>query len=63
MAIKRIDSKTPNLQSYIDIPVSEIREIHNKIIHNYETNLKKYGVKNYGQISPRTALTKHLFPC
>ncbi len=45
MAIKRIDSKTPNLQSYIDIPVSEIREIHNKIIHNYETNLKKYGVK------------------
>lgn len=47
MKIRRINNiNNPNWQNdYLNIPINEIREIHNKIILSYENNLKDYGVK------------------
>lgn len=46
MKIKRIDSSNPNWQKeYLDIPMKEIREIHNEIVLSYNRSLKDYGVR------------------
>ncbi len=53
MNIKRIDFAIPNLvNTYLDIPLKEIRELHNKIIYCYETYLKDYGVKKLWSEKP-----------
>lgn len=46
MKIKKIDFSNSNWQEeYINFPVKEIRELHNKIVFSYDTYLKDYGVK------------------
>ena len=46
MAIKRIDKKDPNYaEKYLNISDREVRELHNKIVLAYKTNLEDYNVK------------------
>ena len=46
MSIQRIDySDAEKVKSYLDISISEIRTIHKKIVHSYNTYLINYGVK------------------
>ena len=46
MDIRKINGENPILkQQYLDIPVAEIKAIHNKIVSAYSTYLKDYGVK------------------
>ena len=46
MSTPRIDySDVEKAKSYLDIPISEIRQIHKKIVHSYNTYLASYGVK------------------
>lgn len=46
MSIKKIDYSDANMTDlYLDIPVSEMRTIHKKIVYSYETYLSPYGVK------------------
>lgn len=46
MSILRIDySDTEKVKSYLDMSISEMRVIHRKIVHSYNTYLRFYGVK------------------
>jgi hypothetical protein len=46
MSIKKIDYSVPELvESYLAISISEMREIHKKIVRSYNTYLSSYGVK------------------
>lgn len=46
MAIRKIDyNDAKKVDSFLDIPISEIRSIHKKIVHSYNTYLSDYGVK------------------
>ncbi len=46
MGIVRIDySDASKVPEYLNIPLNEIRQIHNKIVYSYNTFLKPYGVK------------------
>ena len=44
--IPKIDySDVKKAESYLDIPISELRSIHQKLVMSYEIYLKNYGVK------------------
>lgn len=44
--IPRIDKKDPKkVESYLDVPISELRTIHKKIVNSYNTYLRNYDVK------------------
>lgn len=46
MEITKIDSlDVAKAEEYLNIPVSEMRKLFQKIVASYETNLKQYGVK------------------
>lgn len=46
MNIRKIDGNNPILKNeYLNISISEIRALHNKIVSSYNTYLKDYGVK------------------
>ena len=46
MTIPRIDgSDTEKVKSYLNIETDELRIIHKKIVHSFDTYLKFYGVK------------------
>ncbi|MBQ8373990.1 MAG: hypothetical protein IJX98_00255 [Clostridia bacterium] len=46
MDIKKVDLEDKDLiEDYLDIPISEIREVHNRLVFSYDAYLKDYGVK------------------
>lgn len=46
MQIKKIDFSNSNWkEEYLNVSIKEIRDIHNLIVHSYDTYLKDYGVK------------------
>ena len=46
MTIRKIDFSDPKqVDGYLNIPISEIRQLHKEIISAYELYLRDYGVK------------------
>lgn len=45
MDIIKIDFEQENAQTYLDIPVSEMKRIHKKLVQSYHVYLEFYGVK------------------
>ena len=46
MDIKKIDDTVPALvEKYLNIPNSEIRKLHNKIVNAHKNNLEIFKVK------------------